>query len=384
MQINQTKTSSAVSTQSTQQTPKTPETNVVSDAPLAKKPASMKNVLADLRKNWLLIFGFFIILVLVFSTLLRLLTPADQSLDNLPTAQEPLPALEVPRIIQQDPELVQIEYIGEQIDVPTTLPIYQNQADSTNLELIIQPIVERLQLKPIANQNNSWRSADEAYTLYYSPSLGNFYLNNFTPNIIDQNTRGDFAGISEQEVAREVQKTLQNMGVDVSSSTYQTNVRFLSGDPEPQPVTRENAILARTTFSPIINSYPVFYNNQTGSSSWTLTNSQHELVKLFITPTFIAPTPTVQAKLLSIDEAVEQLNQDNYTTINAYKTTGNNSVEDIENLANTQLDTVQIEYRLLSDKVTLYPYYRFSGKSSASYDDPIYYVELITPAIATQ
>lgn len=134
-------------------------------------------------------------------------------------------------------------------------------------------------------------------------------------------------------------------------------------------------------YSWTIQSIPVYLPNRFQSSVVLSLDKNSEIVKVsfpITLPTF-EPT-TINAPVISIPAAMQQLNSGNGSVLNADLV--NATSFDVAEVVSGNLNRVSLEYRVDPDLNLAVPYYRFEGliknKQGATYQ-----AQLITPAVAS-
>lgn len=321
------------------------------------------------KRRWLIYFAIFLALLLIISAILSALTPD----------QPKIPPSELNSTAEQKPETIyqQISYEGGYPEFPSVLPIAQARVADIKTELINQ-FMNRFNLK--VNEPNILWVSDEASL----NAVGEFLI--FT-NYNTRGSTGESKTLSATEGIEVAYKFLQNYLPQYNVVPIRQEVlltqnraieyrRNLSESTENQPESAEMAIIP---FSYSLANYPIYYQDDRLPFVEIIVTADSGVTKATFQTRGLKYETTTEIPLISIDQAVANIQQNNQATIITYET---NYAQEL-NLATIQtgiLNAVQLEYRVDEENQLIYPFYRFEGEF-INQDGLELTGQLITPAV---
>lgn len=151
-------------------------------------------------------------------------------------------------------------------------------------------------------------------------------------------------------------------------------------DPSDNPAQAQVAVIPYTYE---IEGYPVFYRNQGQMPFRVWVSGDGEVLKVSFFPHFLlVGEESEPVELLSLEQSLDNINEDSKASIVAAETGTSRTVSLIE-LSSGSMTSVKLEYRHDPTTNQIYPFYRFAGTAMTGTGYEID-VEIVTPAVGTR
>ncbi len=327
----------------------------------------MKNLLKNkFILGLMTLLGLFIII----SGVLQIITPSD--LDTIP----PKPSYTQSNIDNSKSALNNIVYVGPSFTPTETLGVYQvNQISQNSLETAVNSIVSNYSLKQSQHKPNRYVSLN--HFLEINESQKKLYLNarnqenNKLKNNIDYSTALSVA-----------KKFLNKNFSDQNFTPIEDSILYLSGNYQLLEVSPAEAEYIEIPFSYQLESFAVYLNKQSQPPIKILVNNQQEVQKAEIATDLFDFQLIQDQNLLTIDQALANINQRNLGSIIVYQQDIGQDLL-LSEINSGELDLVEVEYRLDKQNQLAYPTYRFSG-DLVDKNNNRFSAQIITPAIEVE
>ena len=184
-------------------------------------------------------------------------------------------------------------------------------------------------------------------------------------------------------------EALLKIGEEYANNIFQTNLSAINSEvsfyknalEHPEVSSYSEAEYLKIPMAVNFKDIPIMYKNSHEYPFFVTLDIAGNVSTLSFTPSVVAFDSLNEKTLISIDQAVENINNNQATIISAGVSQAA-SIE-LEEIIGGNLNKYQLEYRV--DETTSYiiPYYRFSGEVQ-NLNEELYTVEIITPAVKTQ
>lgn len=375
-QQNQPQPNGTVEVATSQETTTTQPTPVA--GPIQEKyffsPKPNDDIKPRHAKNWWMIGGVVAAILLIISTILSLLTPRDPN-QAVPTLENPLPApsfspFSSPANITDD-----VVFTGTNPSIPKELVVYNTTPVAATLKTAIDQAILTYSLEEASGVENVWTSSDQTYTLYYSPEALMVSLNRSLPAETPSRL------VSEDQAVAAAKAALTKLGVDANNPLLTYDIEYMAGETEFSVIEdKTQAQFVQVTINTVVGGLPVSLEKLTKTnSSVTLTTSGLDTFKIQLSANLISAQPAYKQATISFNQAMTAIRNKQFQTVNSYLAVP--TASETESFRGTQLNSVFLEYRLIEQQNALFPYYHFTGKTTEGYEDGIYAIELVVPAI---
>jgi hypothetical protein len=328
----------------------------------------IKVVLILVKNHWLIVFGIFLCLLIVFSAVLRLITPQNNVV--IPSIPQP-----VTKTVKQT------DFSGAEITLTATpsaflanLPVFATQTTAVSLSQLAQ----NFNLQP-TDQADTWQSADKSSYLsqdIYSKRLSysNFhYLGDSDPALQKIVNKDDAIRTAANFVQNQLH--LNNLAPDPNK------INYLATGYEVYPTTSDQANIVEISFAYQVNGMNVYSDNDLFAPLVVSVDSTNKVVSFSMSENMITSATQISRVItLPIEEIRNEILAGNVGLIQIVSSTSDGF--QIKNLKSLTIDSVQLEYRLSSGSNQIIPYYRLHGVA-ANLQGSVSKLELITPAVVT-
>lgn len=290
-------------------------------------------------------------LIIVFSILAVILLAVGLIFNRLRT-----PSLRQIQHPIDNPEYQQtkigtINYTGSGIDIPKTLPIYQNTSDNLNNQAA--QIANNLNIPLESQEELVWFNSSTNQTVFVNPLQGTIEYSVFTK------TPEELSNIQNTDQAESVAKDfLQLLGYSQNTSSNPIDTNYYKNGFELEETTPINANIIELVFRQEIDQIPVATEtfSNTNISIWV----ENDSVVKAVFPPIVTPTIHKQDnKTINFNTAVNVLERKQGKLIRVANNFGK-TIENI-NLDDTSVSLAQLQFRLSEETNLIYPYIEFSG-----------------------
>lgn len=319
-----------------------------------------------ISKKWLFYFLAVLAIIIVVSSILRLLTPQPIEIPatNFVTSNHD----------QTSTDFEQITYQGPNFEVPNKLSIASVLPAQTTPEFSKNSLIKAFALTPHPSLENLWTSTAFALT----ENTDNQQLT------LSSQDLSPLQGNITQEIALKVAQQFVNEYFPNLKLQPQTDsIAFLSAANEHyQQVSPDEAAQITIPYSFQIESLPVYFEHQDQLPFMVTVNSKPQIQKVVFAPQHIELTIIQTVAPISIEKALENINQLNLGSVVKAHLNDPQPL-DISQLKSGRMEKVSLEYRIDSTLNLAYPFYRFTGTATNLAGKEIE-VQIITPAIELQ
>lgn len=316
-------------------------------------------------KNWKVLILLFAVVAVVLSALIRVLTPAATSV--------PETSFMTTGFSNVKTTFSNVVFSGSYQADDKVFYVYDADQVDTSSD-ILPKLLSRFNLQPHPTAKNVWLGAE--YSLTFDKSL-NFYT--LTKNVTTE-TAPTPKVIQLTEAVQAAQNFVTSLGIDYMIP-FTNDAQYFTSVFELDESNQFKAELIQIPFAPSFDSTPLFFSNLPTYPVSVLVNSDYSVKKIDILPYFYQLGTQTEVSLISISDAVKNINTGKGAVIHAV----GNTTEYIpyDTIAAGNLTSVSVEYRLDQEARKLYPFYRFSGTLTTNLNKELE-AEVITPAIRTQ
>ncbi|KUK79873.1 MAG: hypothetical protein XD95_0049 [Microgenomates bacterium 39_7] len=334
------------------------------------------------KQPWIKYFIIFIFTVIVIAAIIRVITPQTDEL-LLPPSDVQKKNLDQSVSIYNN-----IEFVGStsSINLSQEVGIYSNElaGSEDSLDELITTIVTLFDLTRDPELPDKEFYVGDSYTLSRSTLRDELMLSRSTsPEVfIEQISNPPPGGIDTQQAISRAAQFVNSIFGEHQYIPQSDNVVYLEGILEPNPSTEREAHYAEISFAQQIDSLPVILDQELSTPIMVMVSNNYLIQKAVFRIKEFSPQKIAEVNLLSIEEAVDRLNQDSVGSIIGI------AQEEPELLSLSQinggiLESAELEYRYDSELKLIYPFYRFTG---TLIDDlgQSFQAEIIAPAIKVQ
>lgn len=298
---------------------------------------------------------------LVIATIFRLLTPSTPTI--------PASDLITTNTDGTQTNFSNVVYSGPEIEVPPRMEIASVQVQEIP---VVDQLIQDFQLQRTSTTFQVWRGPQ--YSLTYSSQINQYTLS------LNQPAPPGSAPLNPG-TAQEVAKTFvaQYFG-GTNLQLLENNIRYTLEEGDSQvPVSQAQAAVFPFSYS--LQGFPVVLG-QTNLLPVTVTvNQANQLVKAVFTPANLQLTPRGSKNTLSVETAVENINQGQASITRAFQE--NFQPIDLASIVSGDMVQGTLQYRMDAQSQLVFPFYVFSGVVINSQNVPIN-AEISTPAVAIE
>ena len=325
----------------------------------------IKNFLQRQSKIWWLLVGGASVLI-VISSILRILTP--QSVQIVP------PEFLLENADGSTTRFANIVYSGETPSFPAEVPLAQAEPLNLTEGLVLDQLIAGFQLVERPQAKSIWNGPE--YSLVVNQAEKNYTLV-INP---DRMLLGE-EKIDETKALAEASKFLASILPGVSFTPQRNKIIYLDNSIQNSLTTPANAKMLSIPFAPTIDGIPVFFENRSSFPFSISINSQYQVQKLVFQIMFVTFVPKEKISLISISQAVENINLSRASIISSDIVNGRmDTIISTANVRAGNLKSVTLEYRWDETTGIAYPFYRFTGIIDVDSGESLQ-AEIVTPAI---
>ncbi|MGD9129671.1 MAG: hypothetical protein PVJ09_04255 [Candidatus Woesebacteria bacterium] len=256
-----------------------------------------------------------------------------------------------------------------QLAVPAELALAQAQNTETTASYVEEQLTDQFSLTLLEGTDNIWQGS------LYSLSKNNQQY------VLVSNQEAPIGKTLNKEQAISTASTLlNNFFPNLGLVALEKEISFFKAGFHLEESSEADAEIMEIPFTYKLNGIPVFYAHSEDFPFKVMLNSNYQIQKLTFQPFFVNLTISAKAKSISIDQAIENINQNKASIVFAYYE-GHGSLS-LEEIASGMLTQVSLEYRIDDELKIAYPFYRFKGTLINNKGDELR-AELITPAVQT-
>lgn len=319
------------------------------------------------RKNWLL-------LTLVGVGLLALLGFALRyTAQRLQTATPSL--TNQGNVNQTKTNYSNLTFTGDAPRIPEKMWVARvERFDQPDDQSLVTALVKKYELQPSPHVAGIWNGP--SYSLEFDQSKNEYRLSkNLTA------ATGKAKTISPASVNRLVStaaRAVKEIFPETSYVPFPQQVEYLIADGlyEPSPI--ETATHIRVPFGLSYFEVPVLLNFSRSFPMTVALDAEGEITTLVAQPFSADFQPESQHFSLSVQEAIQQIQQGNASIIDSYSE--QTITPDLKQIVRGEFSAAALEYRIDTKTNLLVPYYHFTG-TLVNFDNDIFSAEVITPAV---
>ncbi len=322
----------------------------------------------DTRKEglrWWVILLIVASIGILISAVIYALTPNTDQLPQPGFTQE----------TTQEPEtkFEQLSYTGPQVSFAKEVIVYKVKEVSFSEGEIKQRLLETYNLEPYKSVNDVWVGPD--YSLHKPEGKAEF-------NLSLRSFVGNQTKIKTLAAINTAKNEVSKIFPDSNLAPIEDKIEHLRGTYHLSPSSKENAEWIKIPFSYLIeDQYPVYYQKELRPVAEVFVGPKYEIRKLSIYAPFLYFEEYIQKNSISINQAVDNINQNKQTVIiNAL--TSEHGTLDLDKIRSGELREADLEYRLDQNSGLLYPFYRFKGQLISQEGDKVF-AQIITSAVKT-
>jgi hypothetical protein len=323
--------------------------------------------LANLRQlRWYYLLLLFAVVGVVVANVLKILTPP------------PLAVPETPLLTQQlndvQPVFRNLNFTGQAPTFPSSLTVATYQPSSAATTDLLTPLITKYSLTPHPAVPNLWSSSTQS--LFWRTSTNVVELSLITPTTIEAS--GPFP--TSEAVNTTAQFITDNLPFLNGVVPLSDKVIHFSGDFELVRTTNLNeATQMVIPFAYQIEGLPVMVGTTSSFPAEVFIDRNRTILKIIFSPVPLSYTLTPAQRVISLDEAVANINNQKGTII-GYNLESGTDIS-LGQIQQGELTQVIMEYRLDPTSNLIYPFYHFAGKVQTPSGETA--LEVITPAIVT-
>lgn len=320
--------------------------------------------------TWYYVLLFFAITGVLVTAVLRILTP--------PIAEVPATEFLQRSVGNTAITYRNLKYEGAEFAPPASLPVAQLQPSSDTTDSLLQSIIDEYNLIPHPRAKNLWQR--DNLSLSYNPQSQQASL---TFGVLPFPEETTFSSpFPQDQAAAKAESLLQDKFSFLSGVTlYAEYISLLEGGYDLHAA--EDPLHANTISLPYgwsIESIPVFIGTSQVFPAEVMVNRELQVNRVLFNPTRLSYTLTPNQPTISVQEAIDQLNNTQTGILLSFHTkTG--EIKSFTEISGGTLHTVNLEYRLDPNTNLIYPFYRFTGDITTPTGTSI--VDIATPAIKT-
>lgn len=268
-------------------------------------------------------------------------------------------------------EVGSIKYIGAKIDPPSMMGIYGNEG--ATLKDMANAISQQLGLNQSKFSDAVWISQDGKKSL----SVDTF--NNLIQYSEEASAiRGKGTKPTLNESTTRALEFLNSIGIGSNVSALPRQVYYLAGE-ELKEIKPQDAEVLEMQFEQKLEGFPLSVDIYTFSDITIFTSSENQVIKAIFPPKLAPKNKLKELNTITFTQAVAFV-ENNKGQIIEIKTREGRSVKAIA-LADLNLKSATLEYRLYQKENKFYPYYRFEGEGLIKETSEVAFVTIILPAI---
>jgi hypothetical protein len=308
---------------------------------------------------------------LIVATVIRVITPQPVIVPETPQVTSNVGGLKT--------NFSGLRYVGPDFKKPAKLPIAPASV-TANQTVFLNQLIQNLNLKPHQVIPDFWEN--EKYTLSFLPEAGTATLTEAQLSLQPVDDTG--ATLTEAAAIEAARDFIAEHFPSLTNMTPQTkDIVYLRGDADAHRSTVEEAHLAVIPFAPTIENLPVFIGSTSNFPLEVFVARDLSVRKVVFSPTSLQFEPSAEADIISIDEALKNINTNQKAAVTQFSNIEVGTTIDLSDIVAGQLSEVFLEYRLDSELQVIYPFYRFRGRVENAAGDK-FEIELVTPAVVTQ
>jgi hypothetical protein len=311
--------------------------------------------------RWVYALIAFVIFSIVAIVIFRFLTPGREEF--------PVTPLMTTNITGTQTSFQGIIYTGPNANPPAQLSLAQGTPLNRSLEDVLNKLVSDNSLQQIEG-TQIWKSETASVNVDEYSSLVQFVKPTAESGVV-----------SEKEAIAAAIEFYQAIYPNLTLTPIESEIEFTSGDAHLSKVDKKTATYMIIPLASTINTYPVFFKNSSNLPFQAIVDGNNQVVQASFFPQTVSLSPTQTHRTISINEAIENINNDKGTIISAYSEVA--EAPTLDQIISGELKSFSIEYRYDDSLNLAYPYYRFKGtlmnKNGTALES-----EVITPAIPLQ
>ena len=288
------------------------------------------------------------------------------------------PALTTDSTFTSNPNQFQnISYNGESVNFPNSLPLALAEPDFDSETIIKANLINNLNLSLLEKTDNVYINDDISINLTYTPQEN--YYSIFKQNEAPQEE--DQGSWNTDQIINQATSQLKAIVGDINITTNSNLISYYKSFPGTEliPAAIQDANAVSVSFFYQLNNLPIYYQKTFGATFEIYLNNQYQLYQAYYYPQFIKLTPQEEFPLITINQAVKQINNGSVSLIDS-----NISILDPNTkFTSGSMSNVTLEYRIDNTSNIVYPFYHFSGTLTEEGGRKIS-ADLITPAIKTE
>ncbi len=323
-----------------------------------------------MNKKWWWILLIFVAVGLLIAAILRVLTP--------PEVPVPLTSFSTTNYDQTQTVFSRVTFSGEKKAFPTSLPIHTATSNQTTTD-VVAFLAQQYNLVNQNKVNETWRNQN-GDNLRISKYTGQIQF-----TLGQEIASGSALPVDElqQQALALLKQTLPIKNPD-QLVVDQNQVVFIENEDElyeQVPYQEASAMLVPTDY--VLSGFPVRFEKITDPTFMTTISKSGQLIKIVFYPQFYSFQAVGDKDIISLDQALVNINNNQASVIGLTYTDGEKiQALNLANIANLNLTTVDLEYRIDTQTTAVYPFYRFSGVGTDANKNQLN-IEIITPAVAT-
>lgn len=263
-----------------------------------------------------------------------------------------------------------ITYSGSPLETPEKLLVLSVVENPLMIETVKDSLIKRFGLTQNKNLKTIW--SGENHGLSYN-------------EVADQYTFYKVAPV-KQAVVTDTNRAIQvaedfikSNFTNIQTTIIQSDIKYLEGEIEMEETTQNQASAVMVPFTYSMGAVPIFTKQNPTPLFLVTVNSAYEVQEITFHPDFFQIAPTENwVKIISLEEAVANINKNEATIIDYYRE--DSSFFDINIMESGDLTEVKLEYRVDPEQKVAYPFYRFTGKLFPT-DGKEITAEIMTPAV---
>jgi hypothetical protein len=301
--------------------------------------------------------------LLLLAAAFRALTPPP------PPPPEPS-ALLIQLQKEQPTSFSNLSFVGEDLDVPETLPSISGQQTALTPEIVLTQLQRQYKLIQDDQYDRLWVGQTHSVTLGHDGSITLTRNDQTTPprEIINPNVTAAF-GTSF------IESILPNLAL----SPILNQAAYWAGATEYISVPRNRGQLITLPYTYTVQNIPILWQNSQSYPVEITMDARGEVSKAVFQPLYIRIQTIQQHPTISASDAFKRISSDTAALAWVVDPQGGPLV--LSSISDGTFNQVAIEYRMIEPNTTTYPYYVFTGRATST-DGKQITATIVTPAVS--
>lgn len=326
-----------------------------------QSPGFLKALLRFAWKNkWLTT----IILLLLFTLLLIIITPENQA------SNTPPPQIATQTILPTN--LKTVVFSGTEPELPEEITVFQGSTTPLEVEQFMSDFAQIFGLTASPTRRFFWMDITGEKTLTYNPSQ---------QVVTYLKRQNDYAHESPAfDISRAISTAEQFIKNELSLTEHSAVVDQIEYLGDEGAKTAATAEFLQIPFVKNLHGLPVRFAKSISPPLTISLNHEYEVYRIDMYITTPDPVPMISTTPLTVDQALENIRQNNATIISSSLDLG--GIIELQRIESLALTAASLQYRYDPTNNIYYPYYEFIGTAQTDRPGELYTITIVTPAVS--